>query len=130
MSHPNQGPEYFTLSSVDEYDGTVTILGIFENIEAVSYRLKVLHSSCGSEYRIECFHLQSEEHCNEQYNEVITSRNKYKEENKKKDELYQEYLNKNKRSEIKAIQEDIKLDKKHAELDALDDEWEYQRSDV
>ena len=127
MSHPNQGPEYFTLSSVDQYDGTVIILGIFENIEAVSYRLKVLHSSCGSEYRIECFHLQSEEFCKEQYTETITNRNKYREENKKKDELYQEYVEKNKRSEEKAIQEDVKLDQRHGSLDALDDGFNYQR---
>ena len=60
MSHPNQ-PEYFTLSSICDYDGTSTTLGIYENIDAVMYRLKRCYTSCGDQYRIECFHLGTKE---------------------------------------------------------------------
>ena len=126
MSHPNS-PEYYTLARQDTCNGEFIQLGIFENLAAVAARLQVIHASCGDEFRIECFHLQTQELC---VNDLVTTsetRNKYREEKKKKDELYEEYLEKNKRSEEKAIQEDIKLDKKHADLDALDDEWEYQR---
>jgi len=130
MSHPHSGPEYYTLSRQDTCNGEFIQLGIFENLAAVAARLQVIHASCGDEFRIECFHLQTQALCEKDVVDTLETRNKYKEENKKKDELYQEYLNRNKRSEIKAIQEDIKLDKKYAELDALDDEWEYQRSDV
>ena len=125
MSHPNQGPEYFTLARQDTCNGEFIQLGIFENIAAVAARLQVIHASCGDEFRIECFHLQTQELCEKDVVDTLKTRNKYKEENIKKEELYAEY--EAKRSEEKAIQEDIKLDKRHADLDALDDEWEYQR---
>jgi len=38
MSHKDQ-PEYFTLASVCPYNGNVTIHGIFENMDAVVYRM-------------------------------------------------------------------------------------------
>ena len=56
MSHTNQ-PEYFTLLSICQHTGEPTVLGIFEDMDAVSYRLKRISHSCGDEYRIECFHL-------------------------------------------------------------------------
>ena len=127
MSHPHSGPEYYTLSRQDCCNGEFIQLGIFENLAAVAARLQVIHASCGDEFRVECFHLQTQALCEKDVVDTLETRNKYKEENKKKDELYEEYLNRNKRSEEKAIQEDIKLDKRHADLDALDDEWEYQR---
>lgn len=83
MSHPNQ-PEYFTLSSVCQYDGTTTILGIFENMDAVMYRIKACHTSCGDEYRIECFHLETAEKCAERYNELMVSRAAIKKEKEEK----------------------------------------------
>ena len=130
MSHPNLGPEYFTLVSVCQYDGTQHVLGIFKDLDAVFHRLRGFPTSCGDEYRIECFHL-SEAHTEcTRADEVLDSRAKTRAEFDAKDKAYQEYLDRNKRSEEKAIQEDIKLDKKHAELDAMDDEWEYQRSDI
>ena len=54
-------PEYFTLLSVCPYDGSTTVLGIFENLDAVYYRMKSCYTSCGDEYRIECFHLSTQE---------------------------------------------------------------------
>tara|TARA_Y100001963_G_scaffold2581_1_gene3510 strand:+ start:893 stop:1171 length:279 start_codon:yes stop_codon:yes gene_type:complete len=68
MSHPNS-PEYFTLYGVCPFDGTTTVYGIFENMEAVTLRLKALYTSCGSEYHIECFHLTTEEVAKERYGE-------------------------------------------------------------
>ena len=43
--------------------------GIFENMEAVTYRLKALYTTCGSEYHIECFHLTTEEVAKGRYTE-------------------------------------------------------------
>ena len=82
MSHP-ETPEYWTIISINEYDGTPTCLGVFENMDAVAYRLKALYSCCGSEYRIECFHLQTAEHCAEQHAETIANREEY--QNKQKE---------------------------------------------
>ena len=79
MSHTNQ-PEYFTLSSVCQYDGTTTILGIFEDMDAVMYRIKACYTSCGDEYRIECFHLETAEKCAVRYNELVVERAKAKKE--------------------------------------------------
>ena len=79
MTHPNE-TEYFTLSSVCQYDGTTTILGIFEDMDAVMYRIKGCYTSCGDEYRIECFHLQTAEQCAVRYNELMVSRAKAKKE--------------------------------------------------
>ena len=90
MSHPNQ-PEVWTITSIDEYDGSPTCLGVYENMDAVMYRLKQCYSHCGSEYRIECFHLQTAEHCAEQYNETLVNRTKYKKEEAEKDAKLKEY---------------------------------------
>ena len=84
MSHPNQ-PEYFTISSVCPHDGTTTVLGIFEDMDAVSYRLKRMYTTCGDEYRVECFHLSLADDEAKAYNEQLISRRKYQAEEKKKD---------------------------------------------
>tara|TARA_Y100001963_G_scaffold23356_1_gene30968 strand:+ start:375 stop:764 length:390 start_codon:yes stop_codon:yes gene_type:complete len=73
MSHNNQ-PEYFTLISIDEYDGSPMVLGIFENMGAVTQRLLRIPSSCGSEYHIECFHLSSEEKEKEATDDILEQR--------------------------------------------------------
>ena len=125
MSHQHQGPEYYTLSRHDSCNGEFIQLGIFENLAAVAARLQILYASCGDEFRIECFHLQTQELCEKDLVNTLETRKEYQAKNEKKDELYAEY--EAKRSEEKAIQEDIKLDKRHADLDALDDEWAYQR---
>ena len=90
MSHKDQ-PEYFTLASVCPYNGNVTIHGIFENMDAVVYRMKQMYSSCGDEYRIECFHLTTAEDESDKYNEQVVSRAKCKQENEIKEKLYQEH---------------------------------------
>ena len=90
MSHPNQ-PEYFTITSICPYDGSTTMLGIFEDMDAVSYRLKRLYASCGDEYRVECHHLQTADAEAVAYNEQQVSRVKYKNENEIKEKLYKEH---------------------------------------
>ena len=130
MSHPHLGPQYLAVTSICQHTGETVVLGIFKDLEAVFHRLRGFPTSCGDEYRIECFHLSEAEHERAHADQVLESRTKARAEFDAKDKAYQEYLDRNKRSEEKAIQEDIKLDKKYAQLDALDDEWEYQRSDV
>ena len=90
MSHPNQ-PEYFTLSTICEYDGTSTTLGIYENIDAVMYRLKRCYTSCGDQYRIECFHLGTKEAEAELYTEQTVNRVKYKREEEMKEARLKEW---------------------------------------
>ncbi len=60
MTHENS-PEYYTLTSVNPYNGDTLQLGIYENIEAICAKLRSLNTSCGDEYRIECFHLMTQE---------------------------------------------------------------------
>ena len=90
MSHPNQ-PEYFTLTSICPHDGSTTVLGIFEDMDAVSYRLKRMYSTCGDEYRIECFHLSTAESEAVAYNEQTVSRTEYKRKEAEKEAKLKEY---------------------------------------
>ena len=78
-------PEYFTLLSVCPYDGSTTVLGIFENMNAVCARLQGCYTSCGDEYRIECFHLQTEEDCVTKRDELFESRKQQLEKNLKEE---------------------------------------------
>ena len=103
MSHSNQ-PEYYTITSVCPYDGSTTVLGIFEDMDAVSYRLKRMYTSCGDEYRIECSHLQTAEEEAKAYNEQQVERIKHKKEEAIKEAKLKEY------DEWKGqIKEDIEL---------------------
>jgi len=90
MSHSNQ-PEYFTITSVCPYDGSTTVLGIFEDMDAVSYRLKRMHTTCGDEYRIECSHLQTAEEEAKAYNEQVVSRAEHKRKEAEKERKIAEY---------------------------------------
>ena len=90
MSHNNQ-PEYFTITSICPYDGSTTMLGIFEDMDAVSYRLKRMYTSCGDEYRIECSHLQTAEEEAKAYNEQVVSRTEHKRKEAEKERKLKEY---------------------------------------
>jgi len=52
-------PKYWSLVSIDSFDGTTIVLGIFDSIEAVATRLVRLHHGCGDEYHVECFNLST-----------------------------------------------------------------------
>jgi len=80
MSHTNS-PEYFTISSVNQYDGETTVLAICEDMDAVMYRIKQCYSNCGDEYRINCYHLTTASQAAEAYNEQMVNRRKYQKEN-------------------------------------------------
>ena len=67
------------------------MLGIFEDMDAVSYRLKRMYTSCGDEYRIECSHLQTAEEEAKAYNEQVVSRVKHKKEEAIKEAKLKEY---------------------------------------
>ena len=95
MSHQGQ-PEYFVITSIDAYDGSPTVLGIFEDMRAVSFRLQRMHTSCGDEYRIECCHLQTATGEAEALTEQQVSRAKYQKEERDKEAAIKEL------SEIKA----------------------------
>jgi len=90
MSHNNQ-PEYFIINSICPHSGEVTATGIFEDMNAVSYRLKRMYTSCGDEYRIECFHLSTAESEKEAYIEQTTNRAKWKREEADKEAKLKEY---------------------------------------
>ena len=89
MSHPNS-PEYFTISSVCQYDGSTTVLAICEDMDAVMWRLKQCYSSCGDEYRINCYHLTTAKDACEKYTEQMVNRRKYQQ--KSDEELEKEVL--------------------------------------
>ena len=97
MSHPNQ-PEYFTISSVCPHDGTTTTVGIFEDMDAVTYRLKRMYTTCGDEYRVECHHLQTAEDEAKAYNEQIVMRAEYRQKEKVKERLYNAFKKDSKES--------------------------------
>ena len=90
MSHPNQ-PEYFTINSVCPHDGSTVCLGIFEDMDAVSYRLKRMYTSCGDEYRVECHHLSTAESEAFAYNEQTVNRVKYRKDEAEKEAKLKEY---------------------------------------
>ena len=90
MSHTNQ-PEYFTINSICPHSGDVTCVGIFEDMDAVSYRLKRMYTSCGDEYRIECSHLQTAEEEAKAYNEQVVSRREHQHKEAEKDRKIKEY---------------------------------------
>ena len=99
MSHPNQ-PEYFTINSICPHSGDVTCVGIFESMRAVSFRLQRMYTSCGDEYRVECFHLSTAEFEAEQLTEQQVNRAKYQKEERDKEAAVREL------AEIKANQEE------------------------
>ncbi len=90
MSHPNQA-EYFTINSICPHSGDVTCVGIFENMRAVSYRLQRMYTSCGDEYRVECFHLSTAEAEAEAYTEQTVNKAKYKREQEMKEARLKEW---------------------------------------
>ena len=112
MSHTNS-PEYFTISTVCQYDGSTTILAICEDMDAVMYRLKQCYSTCGDEYRINCYHLTTASDAATAYNEQMVNRRKYQHENEEKEAKLKEL------EEIKAMSFEEFEEKEYAEeLDA------------
>ena len=89
MSHPGQ-PEYFTITSIDQYDGSPTVIGIFDSMRAVCFRLQRMYSSCGDEYRVECFHVSNAEAEAMELTEQQVNRAKYQKEERDKEQAVKE----------------------------------------
>ena len=89
MSQPQ--PEYFTLLSVCPHDGSTTMLGIFEDMKAVGFRLRRLYTTCGDEYRIECHHLSTAASELEALDEQELNRETYKLKEAEKEAKLKEY---------------------------------------
>ena len=121
MTHPNQ-PEYFTINSVCPHDCSTICLGIYEDMDAVSYRLKRMYTSCGDEYRVECFHLSTAESEAEAYTEQTVSRAKYRREEEMKEARLQEWQEYKDKEDEQAIE-----DCKNAQPDEDFDEEGFQR---
>ena len=92
--------EYYTITSIDQFDGSPTVIGIFDSMRAVSFRLQRIYSSCGDEYRVECFHLSNAEDEAKELTEQQVTRARYHMEERKKEEAVKEL------AEIKANEED------------------------
>jgi len=123
MSHPNS-PEYFTISTVCQYSGDTTILAICEDMDAVMYRLKQCYSTCGDEYRINCYHLTTADEAAVKYNEQLVSRREYQAKEKEKEAKLKEL------EEIKLMAQDYDEFevKENENWDALSDEEKYLQS--
>ena len=98
MSHPNQ-PEYYTITSIDQYDGSPTVIVIFDSMRAVCFRLQRMYTHCGDEYRVECFHVSNAEAEAMELTEQQVNRAKYQKEERDKEQAVKEL------AEIKANEE-------------------------
>ena len=90
MSHPNQ-PMFYTLTSINSYDGSTNVIGIFDSMRALGYRLQRVYSTCGDEYHIDCFHISTAVKENDELIEQLSNRAKYQRENAIKDRLFEEH---------------------------------------
>jgi hypothetical protein len=125
MSHPNS-PEYFTISTVNQYDGDTTVLAICEDMDAVMYRIKQCYSSCGDEYRINCYHLTTASDAAERYNEQMVNRRKYQQEEAIKEDKakrFDEMLKSDEESEKEKLEFEEMMN-----YDALSDDEKYLQS--
>ena len=91
MSHPPNAPLFYTLTSINSFDGSTSLIGIFDSMRALGYRLQRVYSTCGDEYHIDCLHLSSAEKEKEELIEQETNRAKYHRENVIKDKLFEQY---------------------------------------
>tara|TARA_B100001996_G_scaffold234751_1_gene181210 strand:- start:335 stop:688 length:354 start_codon:yes stop_codon:yes gene_type:complete len=93
-------PEYYTITSIDQYDGSPTVIGIFDSMRAVCFRLQRCYTSCGDEYRVECFHLSDAESEAAELTEQQVNRARYQKEERDKEAAVKEL------EEIKANQKE------------------------
>ena len=99
MSHPPDSPLFYTLSCINSFDGSTSVIGIFDSMRALGYRLQRVYSTCGDEYHIDCLHLCDAVKENEELVESLSSRVKYQWENELKEKLYKEHQEKSSNDE-------------------------------
>ena len=93
MSNPPDSPLFYTLTATNCYDCSTSMIGIFDSMKAIGYRLQRVHSTCGDEYHIDCYHLSTAEmECSELTDQQV-NRAKYQRENRIKDQLFENYEN-------------------------------------
>jgi hypothetical protein len=93
MSNPPDSPLFYTLSCINSFDGSTSLIGIFDSMKAIGYRLQRIHTTCGDEYHIDCYHLSTAEmECSELTDQQV-NRAKYQRENRIKDQLFENYEN-------------------------------------
>ena len=105
MSNPPDSPLFYTLSYTNCYDGSTNVIGIFDSIRALGYRLQRIHTTCGDEYHIDCFHLSTAVKENEELIELLSSRAKYQREEAIKDQLFKEHQDKSSDDEEQLAEE-------------------------
>ena len=116
MSHSNK-PEYFTLTNVDAHDGTHYLIGIFENIDAVYYRMKQMYTRCGSEYHIECFHLSDAETEAKKWSQTNVERKTYQREEEMKEARLKEWEEHHEKwDELNDKEDEVLYDEKGREI--------------
>ena len=91
MSNPPDSPLFYTLTATNCYDCSTSVIGIFDSMRAIGYRLQRIHTTCGDEYHIDCYHLSTAEKEKEELIEQQTNRAKYHRENVIKDKLFEQY---------------------------------------
>ena len=91
MSHPPDAPLFYTLSNTNCYDGSTNVIGIFDSMRELGYRLQRIHTTCGDEYHIDCFHISTAVKENDELIEQLSNRAKYQRENEIKDQLFKTY---------------------------------------
>ena len=94
MSNPPDSPLFYTLSYTNCYDGNTNVIGIFDSMRALGYRLQRIHTTCGDEYHIDCLHLQDADSEAKMLTEEQVNRVKYQREEKIKDQLLKEHQEK------------------------------------
>ena len=109
MSCHNHPPEYFTITSIDQYDGSPTVIGIFDSMRAVCFRLQRMYTTCGDEYRVECFHVSNAEAEAKELTEQQVNRARYQKEERDKEAAVKE-LAEIKATESKEYMEEIEED--------------------
>ena len=84
MSCSIKAPLYYTLCSVDQFDGSIMVLGVFDSLDAVHYRMKRCYVTCGDEYRIEAFTLRTADQEAVSYNEQLQSKREHEKAEREK----------------------------------------------
>ena len=91
MSNPPDSPLFYTLTATNCYDCSTSVIGIFDSMRALGYRLQRVYSTCGDEYHIDCLHISTAVKENDELIEQLSNRAKYHRENVIKDKLFEQY---------------------------------------
>ena len=109
MHHPPDSPLFYTLSNTNCYDGSTNVIGIFDSMRALGYRLQRVYSTCGDEYHIDCLHLAAAEKEKDEFIEQQTNRAKYQRESAIKEQLYKNFEEDKDEIDINEVIEDEEL---------------------